>query len=143
MLCSWLHTTALKKKLAKSHEANNKRCLLVLDALLECDGEDPGPSGDWISSGLIHVNNVTFELYLAKNSKRCIRAVVLAGREFGEMKAQLDDEDILFYWSVLTASWDDEVAITIFHMILDMWITIRGFSTASAWVEQFKTSNKK
>ena len=59
------------------------------------------------------------------------------------MKAQLDDEDILFYWSVLTASWDDEVAITIFHMILDMWITIRGFSTASAWVEQFKTSNKK
>ena len=61
---------ALKKKLAKSHEANNKRCLLVLDALLECDGEDPGPSGDWISSGLIHVNNVTFELYLAKNSKR-------------------------------------------------------------------------
>ena len=28
-------------------------------------------------------------------------------------------------------------------MIIDMWITVRGFSFASAWIEKYKSANKK
>ena len=53
------------------------------------------------------------------------------------------NNDILFCWSVLTASWSDEVATTIFEMIIDLWIVIRGFSMASALVEGYKVTQKK
>ena len=55
----------------------------------------------------------------------------------------MDNDDILFYWSMLTASWEESVADKILTMIVDLWITIRGFSLASAWVEEFKAHNKK
>ena len=47
-------------------------------------------------------------------------------------------DDILFCWSVLTASWSDDIA-----MIIDLWIVIRGFSMASTWVEYYKVTQKK
>lgn len=53
------------------------------------------------------------------------------------------NDDILFYWSMLTATWEENVAYKILTMIVDLWITIRGFSLASAWVEEFKAHNKK
>ena len=35
----------------------------------ECEEEDAGPSGEWISAidrgGLCHINNVTFDLFLS------------------------------------------------------------------------------
>ena len=58
----------------------------------------------------------------------CIRHHVLAGSELRDVQAQIkQNDDILFCWSVLTASWSDDIA-----MIIDLWIVIRGFSMASA-----------
>ena len=55
----------------------------------------------------------------------------------------MDNDDILYYWSMLTASWEEGVADKILTMIVDLWITFRGFSLESAWVEEFKAHNKK
>ena len=131
---------ALKKKLVKSCHKNKKDLLLCLDDLISCDGEDPGPSTEWICAidrgGLTHINNVTFELFLTM--EYCIRNLVLAGSEYRDVQAQLkQNDDILFCWSVLTASWSDDIATTILDMIIDLWIVIRGFSMASAWVEHY------
>ena len=136
---------ALKKKLSRSHD-KYKKFLLVLDDLLECEEEDAGPSGEWISAidreGLCHINNVTFDLFLSM--ELTIRAYIISGYEIDGLKAKLmDNDDILFYWSMLTASWEEGVAEKILTMIVDLWITIRGFSLASAWVEEFKAHNKK
>ena len=69
----------------------------------------------------------------------CIRHHVLAGSELRDVQAQIkQNDDILFCWSVLTASWSDDIA-----MIIDLWIVIRGFSMASAWVEHYKVTQKK
>ena len=69
---------------------------------------------------------------------------VLAGSEYRDVQAQLrQNDDILFCWSVLTASWSDDIAPTILDMIIDLWIVIRGFSMASAWVEHHKVTQKK
>ena len=136
---------ALKKKLSRSSD-KNKKFLLVLDDLLECEEEDAGPSGEWISAidrgGLCQINNLTFDLFLSM--ELTIRAYIISGYEFDGFKAKLmDNNDILFNWSMLTASWEENVADKILTMIVDLWITIRGFSLASAWVEEFKAHNKK
>ena len=56
---------ALKKKLIKSGHKNKKDLFLCLNDLIACDGEDPGPSTEWIYAidhgGLTHL---TFELFL-------------------------------------------------------------------------------
>ena len=48
-----------------------------------------------------------------------------------------------WFTHVYILSWKEDVADKILNMIVDLWITIRGFSLASAWVEQFKAHSKK
>ena len=53
------------------------------------------------------------------------------------------NEDVLFHWTLISATWDDELAAKLMNMIVDLWITIRGFSLASAWIEEYKGATKK
>ena len=49
------------------------------------------------------------------------------------MQVQLkQNDDILFCWSVLTASWSHEIATTILEMTIDLWIITQGLLMA-AW----------
>ena len=48
-----------------------------------------------------------------------------------------EDNEVQFFWSVLTFDLDDETSKTV---LVSTWITIRGFSYASAIVEQLNTS---
>ena len=91
-----------------------------------CDDDDPGSSADWIRAVdcgcLIHINNMTFELFLSM--EQSIRRCVKAGQELGDARSQLkEDENVLFYWSILTANQCDDVDTTILEMVVDLWIT--------------------
>ena len=44
-------------------------------------------------------------------------------------------DEVLFHWCMLTAESEDEDARVVFDMVVDIWITIRGFSFASSWLE--------
>ena len=55
----------------------------------------------------------------------------------------VEDEDTQFYWSIISANWEDETATTLLKMIMDMWIKIRGHSTANAWFESYKLTQNK
>ena len=52
------------------------------------------------------------------------------------------DDDVLFYWSILSTNWEDEADILL-SMIVEHWIKLRVFSHASAFVEKYKQSSKK
>ena len=54
-----------------------------------------------------------------------------------------EDCDVQFYWTLISQDIDDEEhAIELLIDIADMWITIRGFSLASTWLEEYKHSKK-
>ncbi len=56
----------------------------------------------------------------------------------------MSDDDVLFYWSMLTVEIEDEaVSNQLLCMIVEHWITIRGFSHASSIIELYKQANKK
>jgi len=56
-----------------------------------------------------------------------------------ELKLRLS---CLFYWSIISAKWDQESKAVLLRMTVDLWVTIRGFSLTSAWVERYKSMNK-
>ena len=59
------------------------------------------------------------------------------------MKAISEDLDVQFYWTLISQDIDDEEdAIELFTNVCDMWVTIRGFSMASAWLEEYKKLQK-
>ncbi|KAL5471163.1 hypothetical protein EMCRGX_G029250 [Ephydatia muelleri] len=73
-----------------------------------------------------------------------VRSHIHAGQELGVVRSELQQsEDVLFHWSLIAATWDDEVAAKLMTMIVELWVTVRGFSLASAWIEQYKGATKK
>ena len=58
-------------------------------------------------------------------------------------KEVCQSEDVLFYWCLVSAKWKEDLAHALLDMIVDLWIAIRGFSSASGWLEKYKQNNKK
>ena len=54
----------------------------------------------------------------------------------------LENDEVLFQWCMLTADADDDVGAVVLGMLVKLWITVRGFSFTSAWLEQFKQRKK-
>ena len=54
----------------------------------------------------------------------------------------LSDEDVLFYWTIVAAEWEEEAEKTLLRMICELWITIRGFSFADSWLEMYSHKRK-
>ena len=48
------------------------------------------------------------------------------------------DDDVQFWWALVCASLDNDLAEMLLQKIAQLWITIRGYSYASSIVEQYK-----
>ena len=56
----------------------------------------------------------------------------------------MEDEDIEFLWSMLSVDISDrDEALQLLQNIVELWITVRGFSLAGSWMEQYKKENKE
>ena len=54
-----------------------------------------------------------------------------------------DDNDVQFYWSLLSIGIDTEDnAALLLKEIVELWITIRGFSIAGQWLEIYKSNRQ-
>lgn len=54
-----------------------------------------------------------------------------------------NDDKVSYYWSVISNDWCEDDALVLLKLIAKKWITIRGFSAASAFIEMYKKSNKR
>ena len=55
----------------------------------------------------------------------------------------VEDSNIQFFWSMLSVEWEDECGEVLLDMIVRQYVTVRGFSIASAWMEKCKQFSKK
>ena len=108
-------------------------------------------SQDWLQEidrgGLKHVNS---NMYLLMAAMELELQVLL--RQAGTQQIKLKEKaiasiqankDVLLRWSILSADWEAEEEQALFPMIVDLWVTMRGFAFASAWVEKHKKRSKK
>ncbi len=54
-----------------------------------------------------------------------------------------NDEDVQFFWSCVTGTISEEGAQELLKAIVNLWITIRGFARAAAYMEAYKISKDK
>ena len=55
----------------------------------------------------------------------------------------LKNEDVQFHLSIVACDWKEEEAEALLQQVVKMWVTMHGFSYASAWVEKFKAASAK
>ena len=139
---------ALRKKLQNSAEPLKDKLIICLLDLLD-DGEDEHvESHEWILSidrgGLCHVNNTCYLLFQAMELE--IRRHIqndLTPNFLHVQTSLMHNDDVLFYWSIIGCDWEEEESAALLPMVVNLWITIRGFSYCSAWVEKYKAEHKK
>ena len=57
-------------------------------------------------------------------------------------KAVLEDEDVVFYWSLISQDIEEEASsVELLGEIVQLWTTIRGFSLAAHWLEIYKKAS--
>ena len=82
------------------------------------------------------VNSSTFHFFTAlENRVREFLRVTSAqsiseGNKSSLMEVIARNEDVLFFWSILSAEWEEEEEQTLLSMVIELWITICGFSLA-------------
>ena len=108
-------------------------------------------SEEWVRSidlgGLKHVSDMTYMLFMSMEQevrKHLQIATTSQNPQRETIEKQIKkNNDVLFYWCIVSAEWKEDTASTLLDMIVKLWITICGFSGASGWLEKYKQMNKK
>ena len=121
----------------------------IMEAMIDASAK--GPAQEWTKAidrgGLMHISNEAFRLFqsieLSVRRYLTVKNTASMDNTFKEhlTKCIVEDEDVAFYWCLLGYS-DDEYGETCLNMIVDKWVTIRGFSFARSMMEMYKQAAK-
>ena len=94
------------------------------------------------------MSNMTYMVFEAMELELRTHFVIIDMARDSQLKARAkieieNNEDVCFYWCMVCAEWEEKTSQTLLSMIIDEWITIRGFSTVSGWLELYKQAHKK
>ncbi len=108
---------------------------------------------EWVNlvdrGGLCHILNETFMVFNAVEVEVRRHLTLSKVRQMtpgfkDKLTSNISlNKDVLFYWSMLSIELDQEEEKTLLTMIINLWVTIRGFSFANSWIEIFKQASKK
>ena len=129
-----------------SHPLKRELMWRLLDLTDETDDVTDDESEDWLNmidlGGLQHVTQKAYTLI--QSMEMALRqSLCTIKADFKERVTEniMKDEDVLFNWLMISGDWESEETDTLFRMIVDVWVTIRGFSFTSSWVEKYKLAH--
>ena len=135
-----------------SHLLKEELIVCLEDMCVDGD-EEESSSAEWTKrinrGGLKIVNGSTYRFFRALETRlreflRVTSAQSISeGIKFTLMETIACDEDVLFFWSILSAEWEEKEEQALLSMVIELWITIRGFSFARSFLEMYKQANKK
>ena len=99
--------------------------------------------------GLFEINDQSFNFFKEVEStlQMKLQFFMLESAKGIENKSYKDriisevtsDEDVLFHWSICAVHiMDEQLSNELLNYIVELWLTIRGFSLANEWLEIFK-----
>ena len=147
--------------LMKKHEENLSEASV---SIIECLG-GMAVNGDesdflqytrsWLEKvnrgGLFEVNDLAYQLFkeieinLQDKLVNQLQPSSAPGNTKAEMIASvLSNDNVQFYWSMLSTDVQDEnTGQDLLREIVELWLTIRGFSVAREWMEMYKRCSSK
>lgn len=146
---------SLRRKLERSSHPHKEEFILCLWEM----SEDDTPCDDFLSytkswidrvnrGGLFVVHDMAYlffeqlELELRRhyNSTQVKTSQLIPSRpEIARLMMEADD--VQFHWCLLSAELDEQEGQELLHMIVNLCITIRGFSFAKSLLEQYKQAH--
>ena len=151
---------ALKKKIVKSSHPSKESFLACLSSM-GTKGQSPDVSAEetfhsftkkWITAvnrgGLFFVSDevYTFFLELEKKTRKFLPELIRQGSVNKEavLTEITADDNVQFFWCIISTDIDDEEASQeLLYKIVELWLTIRGFSIAGSFVEYYKQCTKE
>ena len=136
----------------KEHPNCAKFRTLLNEMACEDDQKENSPSASWTNAidrgGLVKVTHEANQLF--QSIECCLRRYMNIKKipQMDEtyksyiVKMVMNDDDVLFYWSIAGFDTDEENEECL-HSIINKWVTIRGFSFASSLMEMYKQEAKK
>ena len=109
-------------------------------------------SMEWMANidrgGLFYVDDKSFMLFKAIEIKtqellpQHLRTQQTSSKEL--IAEVVADDDVQFWWSMISIDIDLEIEQSqLLEEIIEKWITMRGFSMVSSWLEQYKLAKQK
>ncbi len=94
--------------------------------------------------GLFVINDSLFEVFLSMETvlRKYLSTITLDHTLSKDkvLEVLLEDNEIHFHWSVMTFDLDEEMSSSVLGEMIKLWVTIRGFSYASAIVDDYRHS---
>ena len=146
----------LRQKLEReSHEFREEMILCLMELVKSQDSEEPCTTDEeWTDlidrGGLWRVKEFTYQFFHAVEDavrdtlKKLAHPVPPSKLDM--IQKITDDEDVQFYWSIVAADFeidDYEIHEMLLQKIAELYVTVRGFSFASGWIEKYKQRTKQ
>ena len=152
--CGYVPFKLLRKYQKQSHDKAVKfvTCLRNMAVEDQEEGSFEDYTMQWLQKvnrgGLFCVSTQCYDFFRAIEYQVRTRLPHLLASQTGTKQELIDavveDQDVEFFWSILSAVIDDEAdACQLLQEIVELWVTIRGFSTTSSWLEQYKRAKQK
>ena len=144
----------LRKQLERgSHEQKEELILCLMDLTAEKDPDALNTDEEWTlrvdRGGLWYVKNTTHLLFVAieeevrkhlkqLKSDSCQKSTIVS--------SVVTNEEVEFYWLITQADFDvgdEDTYKILLQKIVELYLTVRGFSYASNLVEKFKQITSK
>ena len=145
----------IRNNLEHSSDSSKDDMILCIMEMYGDEWDEERGTEDWTNAidrgGLWHISDQAYGLFYAIEEEVRTHFKPAAASKLCEEKCQspsvasavLNNEDVLFHWCMLAAGTDDADANKLLKMIVELYVTIRGFSFATSCVELYKRSNKK
>lgn len=143
----------VQEKIKASSLPNKEDMLLFISDMSGDEWDEEKGTEVWTNGidrgGLWHINDNVYTMFylIEENIRKHLKVQSAKKLNMDTKDTILDDiytnEDILFQWSLLSASVDENVGMIILQKIANLYVTIRGFAFASSCLELYKQQYKK
>lgn len=128
--------------------------ILFISELSGDEWDETQGTEEWTNAidrgGLWHIKDNTYTLFylmeeeirLHLNTKSLSAKTLNEGTREKNFDAILENEDLLFQWSLLSPTLDDNIGSIVLQKIAELYITIRGFAFANSCLELYKQRHK-
>ena len=139
----------LRKKIKRSaHKYKNEMVMCLMDLTKDSNDKRCGNYEEWTVKinrrGLCRIKEATHSVFLAIEEvlKECLHSLTeTPQRDKIIIRNIITNDDVDFYW--LIAYFKIHETEELLYRMVELYVTVRGFSYASAWLEKYKQRTKK
>ena len=145
----------VRENLEKGHHELKEELILCLMALTkDRNSEEHSTLEEWTTlidrGGLWHIKEVTFQLFceIESETRACLENLTKPSppKKAETIERIIHNDEVQFYWLISTADFEIDDKGThdlLLHKIVELFVTMRGYSKAGAWMEKYKQATKQ